>query len=472
MISRKRIFIHKVILLILIISSAFIFLRTEQLSRVVSIRVYPKSVINSNFYGFGAETLPWLWTRENMEAGVNEEDIKLNIERIKDMYLPITRIFVPWETWNPSLDYKTFTWENDKMTSLYKTLDLYQQTGTKVILVTVDWLKESPWKEMQASAQAVLGLLEHLVKDKGYSCIQFWTLTNEPELTYGWLKKLPFDNYIQIHRLVKEGLRERKIPIKIIGSDEVKSKDWFEKSVKSLYGVADIFSSHEYFLPQQVDSIPDYFRERINIIRRSSSANNKVPFFLSEFGFCGTDFGAYTNSFMQDYEYGLHVANLCVDALNSGVDSASLWCLHQIRLIDETNPEGDGMMRIGLWAYKDNGWRPFPVFYLYRLFTRYIKPESKVLKVSISPKNILKSSCVERQDRYSLFVINSTGKEQAFTVTGIAPGIHFSKYIYAQYQLSHADNKPDKIVNKITLGNILKDKIPAKSVVLYTSSAG
>lgn len=473
MAGRKINYIYKVLVALAIVTFSFIPLKiyAEESEETVKIEICPDTLINEHFYGFGAETLPWLWTKENREAGVNEEDIKLNVERIKDMHLPITRIFVPWETWNPSVDYKTFTWGSDEMKSLYKTLDLYQETGTKVILVTVDWLKESPWNNPQASAQAVLRLLEYLIKDKGYSCIQFWTLTNEPELTYDWLKKLPFDNYIQIHRLVKEGLRERKLPIKIIGSDEVESQDWFEKSVQSLYGVADIFSSHRYLYPQQIDSIADYFRERLNIISGISSAKEKIPFFLCEFGFRGSDFSASTNNLMEDYEYGLYVANLCVEALNSGVDSASLWCLHRIRLIDEINPEGGKMMRIGLWAYKDENWQPFPIFYLYQLFTRYIRSGSRVLGVSINDPNILKVACIEYRGSYSLFIVNLTDKEQVFLIKGINPEKDFKKYLYnnnSKSKFSLGQDSPFIMENQIRFDNSLEDRIPPISVILYT----
>ena len=157
--------ILRALLLILIFFLAIIFFVIEDSPGRIEIRVSSEEVVNSKFCGFGAETLPWLWTAENKKSGVNEEDIKLNLKRIKDMHLPITRIFVPWETWNPRVDYKTFTWDSDEMRSLYKTLDLYQEIGTKVIVVTVDWFKESPWKDAQASAQAVLMLLEHLIID-------------------------------------------------------------------------------------------------------------------------------------------------------------------------------------------------------------------------------------------------------------------------------------------------------------------
>ncbi len=437
-------------------------------SEQVTIRIYDEKVINDNFYGFGTETLPWLWTKENKEAGINEDDIRLNLERIRYMDLPITRIFVPWETWNPTVDYKTFTWESDEMRSLYKTLDIYQEIGTSVIIVTVDWLEDCPWQDAEGSAEAVLTLLEYLVRERGYSCIRFWTLTNEPEGTYGWMQKLPFENYVQIHRLVKEGLSKRGLPIKIIVSDEVESQEWFERSVKFLYGAADVFSSHAYFYPRQIQTVADFFRKRINIIKKASLAKRDIPFFLCEFGFRGSDFGVRTNSFMQDYEYGLYVANLCVEVLNSGVDAASLWCLNQIRLIDEIKSEGGKMMRIGLWAYKDEDWHLFPIFYLYRLFTKYIKSGSEVLEVKISSNHKLKAACVKHGGHYSLFIVNMEDESKSFVVRGLPEDADLKKYIYADSK-SFCQQTMLEADALIKARGYLRGEIPSGSVILYTN---
>ncbi|MBL7196705.1 MAG: hypothetical protein ISS47_01250 [Candidatus Omnitrophica bacterium] len=433
----------------------------------IIIKIHAETIINDNFYGFGVETLPCLWTKENKKAGVGEEDIRLNLKRIKEMNFPITRIFVPWEIWNPSVDYKTFTWKSDGMESLCKTLDLCQEMNTKVILVTIDWLGDSPWKNVIKSARAVLSLLEYLIKAKGYSCIKFWTLTNEPELTYGWLKKLSFEKYVQIHRLVKRGFKERGLPVKIIVSDEVESKEWFEKSVQSLYNVADIFSSHAYFFPQQVHLIPVFFKERLGIIKEASLTKKHtthIPaFFLCEFGFRGSDFGALTNSFMREYKYGLLTSELAIEVLNQGVDCASFWCLHEIYLLDGRK------MQIGLWGYKDEDWYPRPVFYAYALFTKYIKSEAKIIKTESSCPSAVKAACASWQDNFSLFVLNITSLPQNIQIFGFKPLGIVKRYIYSEDMIptyKQAIVESDKTIEII---GHFKDEIPPNSLVLYSN---
>jgi alpha-galactosidase len=439
-----------------------IFVLGFALQKEINIEINKDEVINENFYGFGAETLPWLWTKENLRQGVNEDDIKLNIERIKEMELPLTRIFVPWEIWNPSVDYKTFTFESDGMQSLYKTLDIYQELGTSVIIVTVDWLKDSPWRDVRGSSDAVLTLLEYLVKEKGYSCIHFWTLTNEPELTYGWLKTMPFRNYVQIHKLVKKGLKKRKLFVKIIVSDEVESNSWFNDSVEFLYETADIFSSHNYLYPNEIVSIPDFFKDKINIINKNSKKEMSKPFFLCEFGFRGKDFGTYTNNLMNDFDYGLLTAELCIDALNNGVSGVSIWCLHEILM------PGGKKMKIGLWSYKDHDWKPKPVFYAYSLFTKYINRGSKVLGMNDQDNHYIKTACIDYNGRKSIFLLNKSNSSQIIVINGIELG-QFRRYLYCLDSIPTKDQRliqPDRVIKS---KGSFSDEIPAKSFILYTN---
>ncbi len=452
--------------------SGYIPERRHCIANETIIKICNREIINQDFYGFGAETLPWLWTEENKQSGVDRDDIMLNLRRIKYLNLPITRIFVPWETWNPSVDYKTFTWDSDEMSSLYNMLDVYQEMGTDVILVTVDWLQDSPWRKVESSARAVLELLEYLIKKKGYTCIRYWTLTNEPELTYGWLRRLPFKNYIQIHRIVKEGIKKRDLSVKIIVSDEVESLSWFRNCVQSLSDIADVFSSHIYLYPHQKQIISRLLRERMSIIRRASQDKNNIPdFFICEFGFRGLEFGACINSLADDYEYGLYIACFCIELLNSGVDAASLWCLHQIRLIDEINPEGGNLMRIGLWAYKDKDWQIFPIFHLYKLFTKFIKRGSKVLSIKNTSSKKLKVACIEYKGEYSVFIVNMDNNAERFIIKGLPKGLKMKRYIYIKSSLNNfnKENRNKQHATTIVINDYLRDIISPKSVLIFTT---
>ncbi|MBU1147424.1 MAG: hypothetical protein KKD11_03650, partial [Candidatus Omnitrophica bacterium] len=150
--------------------------------------------------------------------------------------------------------------------------------------------------------------------------------------------------------------------------------------------------------------------------------------------------------------------------LNRGVSAASIWCLHQIRLIDEIDQEGGKMMRIGLWAYKDKDWYPFPIFYLYNLLTRFIRPDSRVLETRVTLPDELKCACVSYDGRYTVLIVNLTDTIKEFLIKGIDPGSKMKKFIYSESQyvfepVETALTKPEKY---------LKDKILPRSVILFT----
>src|SRR5690606_21963372 len=119
-------------------------------------------------------------TEENTSRGVTEADFALREARIKAMDPDWVRMFVWYPDWNPSGDGETFDWETDGMRSHCRTLDVYQRLGTAVTLTGVEWSVKTPWSRPEKRAHAIGALFEYLIRVRGYTCIQHWILTNEP----------------------------------------------------------------------------------------------------------------------------------------------------------------------------------------------------------------------------------------------------------------------------------------------------
>jgi hypothetical protein len=146
--------------------------------------------------------------------------------------------------------------------------------------------------------------------------------------------------------------------------------------------------------------------------------------------------------------------------------------MYQIRLINEIKPEGGKMMRIGMWGYKDKGWKLYPVYHLYRLFTRYIMPGSSVLEVKVSPQETLKGACIRYGNNYSLFIVNLTDKEHVFRADGMSPAADLKKHVYSMGGLPMGENMLSCITIRVGQDGYLRGKIPPKSVILYTDLEG
>ena len=86
---------------------------------------------------------------------------------------------------------RRFDWDNEEMQALYNILDWCQQKGADVLLQQmwryVDWnaipevhpLVSAP-KSAEDFVYSIGTLMEHLINTKGYSCIRYFGMTNEP----------------------------------------------------------------------------------------------------------------------------------------------------------------------------------------------------------------------------------------------------------------------------------------------------
>jgi len=100
-----------------------------------------------------------------------------------------------------------------------------------------------------------------------------------------------------------------------------------------------------------------------------------VPVVLTEFGYGGETFKNHENG---KYEYGLFLADFAITALRERAAGALMWCLMDTYY-------GDQKQEYGLWRHGEEGWTPRPGYYAWSLITRYTRPGSKVLAVSVSP---------------------------------------------------------------------------------------
>ena len=90
-----------------------------------------------------------------------------------------------------------FDWDSDEMRTLYRILDICRELHADVFLTQmwqdVDWnafpvagrLASAP-KSVPDFAVGVGALIEHLVKERGYTWIRWFCMTNEPGMGWGW----------------------------------------------------------------------------------------------------------------------------------------------------------------------------------------------------------------------------------------------------------------------------------------------
>ena len=340
-------------------------------------------VVCPSLLGFGAEDDGWFYAPANTDRGVTEEDVKLREARIEWMDPDWTRMFFWHKDWNPSGDWETFTFDSPNMQSHYRTLDLYQRLGAVVNATGVEWGVQDPYGQPEKVAKAIGALFEHLIRTKGYTCVQEWTLSNEPNGAFASGMGYSFDRFVELHTLVKQEFARRGLAIRIVGSDDTAGFPWFTRCVKNdtYFQTADFFASHRYLQYPDRVLAPFFFDCRLNLL---AERQPRKPFVVAEFGFQDARSGTLENPIMESYPYAVWTAAFIIEGLNRGVAGFSIWCMHEVYY------PGGGFMNYGLWDFKDNAWKPRPVYHAIAAFTRLTERGDRVRKcVSTHPQHVL-----------------------------------------------------------------------------------
>lgn len=377
-------------------------------------------IVCPSLKGFGAEDDGWFYNEVNAAKGVAREDWTVREDRVRWMESDWVRMFFWYKDWNPSGDWETFDFDSDNMRSHYRTLDLYQSIDAYVNVVGVEW-GMSKFDNLEKTAKAIGALLEHLVLVKGYSCVQEWTLTNEPNGS--WTQRgSTFEEYLRLHELVKEEFHRRGLAIRILGSDDTSGLSWFENCVQSdrYLDCADFFASHLYARYTDRHLAPFFFDDRLDLLR--AHAPNK-PLVIAEFGFQDHRSGTLENPLMEYYPYALWTTDFVIKGLNRGIAGFCIWCLHEVYY------PGGGFMNYGLWNFKDRNWAVRPVYTAWSNLTRHTKTGNTVYRCdSTAPGYVL---AVRVGD--TLFWVNQADLPVQARILGVDP---VSAHAYTESTLS------------------------------------
>jgi hypothetical protein len=331
-----------------------------------------KSVIRDRFLGFGAE-----WDSHAYNAnGITDADFALISRRIEWMRLPIVRIMM-----QAKWVYKgnnQFDWETPEMKSLYRHLDLCQRRGMSVILT--DWGVEPQWLKTPGIADVgdakyaeVIGTyMSHLIERKGYNCIKYFVMVNEPNWEvkeWSRWKKGVQNVYAQFQ---KRGLDKKVL---FTGSDQSSSDSWHMMAVDQLQSTLGAYDIHRYVGEPQVrlGRIYDYYREMWQYALDKDPRARQKPFIVAESGVTGVGASSSQNPLTATPEYGVWMTDYAIQATNAGSSAVLTW------MLDDNSHVG---FTWGMWKSKKDNFALKPWFYTWSLLSRTVPPGSKIYRVA------------------------------------------------------------------------------------------
>lgn len=389
-----------------------------------------------------------------------------------------------------------FDFDNREMQILYRILDWCQRRKVDVFFQqmwgNVAWNTFPEWRDdpvrrvhsgpasMEAFAEGLATVVEHLVKRKGYTCIRWVSITNEPGYDWSWWqeppnKPMPLKPGLEA---VRRALDKRGLAVPLSGPDWTDLPELEPKKIDfdELIGAYDVHSYFANFDGREGGYPLSVAEKRLADWVQWAHARKK-PLFLSEVGTMSFGWGD-EHPGPGSYESGLKDAELVVRGLNVGVDGFNRWSF-----INRGDLDGQWQL-VDTWAPKEKKlltkFSPHPnSYYLYGLLSRFTAKHSTVLRCKVEGgvldkhPRVFATALRSPQGEFTLIVVNEAAADWdgSFAVRGLPT----SKQLYG-YQVTPAQRdrsdlvlEPRREVNLPGGTGKFVDRVPAKSVSVYTS---
>ncbi|HEY3372700.1 MAG TPA: cellulase family glycosylhydrolase [Prolixibacteraceae bacterium] len=309
---------------------------------------------------------------------------------------------------------RKFDWENEEMQALYRILDWCQLHNTDVFLQQMwgylDWnsypgvhpLISAP-KNLDDFADGIATLLEHLTKIKGYSCIKYFCMTNEPPggpWGYWWEYGDDKGSINEAWKRLKEEFDARSIAIPVSGPDWTSMPPFQEEKLvfASYLGSIDI---HSY------DGVTAEGEANLKRWADWAHAQNK-PFFMTEYGNMKLGYGG-DNPSQKSFDAALSNATDVIRGLRAGVDGFNRWSFVNRGDLDgqwQLIQTFDRQTKQYLSQVKPEN----EAYYGFGILSRFLSKYSSTVSVSVNqPDSVLMSAALlSPQGELSVFIVNPT----------------------------------------------------------------
>ena len=458
------------------------------------------NIINQDYIGNGAEWDPYdeaiVWGTD-----LSEKDWAVLYERVEPMRMGYVRCMIN----SPFLYWDATSRTYDKTRNIEKISRILQYCQDNGITVVYGEFNP-PEPQMKDSMQWVemsVDYLDHLVNVLGFDCIRYFVIFNEPDghwaVTDGdyelWKSMaLRFDAQMQKYPGLKEKVSlaaPDAVMHNVHSETGLSVEDWMKMTAGDLDDLVGIYDVHAYPGQQEVRNgsylgklkslkalVPE--GKRIILGEAGFKYENSEDSLLykenrrraEEHSYAGVE---DCNMMVYDHFYGLDMALLAMDVMNSGFSGMAVWMLD-----DAAHSVGDSGLRenIKIWGFWNiMGSEAFdmpseeeirPWYHAWTLMCRYFPKGCDIQEVECSAPSGIRVCASEMEDRHTVAMVNFSSDDVTADLT--LP-YTFSKarvYVYEDsfYEIG-ADGVLEPSVKGIS-GKSMKIKIPSQSLVLIT----
>ena len=368
-----------------------------------------------------------------------------------------------------------FDWENEEMQALYRILDWCQQNNADVFLQQmwgnvkwnaypgVDPLISAP-KNLDDFADGIATLIEFLTKTKGYTCIKYFCMTNEPPggpWGYWWEYGDAKGSINDAWKRLKEEFDARSITIPISGPDWT-SMPPFQKEKLVFASYLGSFDIHSY------DGVTAEGEANLKRWADWAHAQDK-PFFMTEYGNMKLGYGG-DHPGQKSFDAALSNATDVIHGLRAGVDGFNRWSFinrgdldgqwQLIQTFDRQTKQYLSKVRPEKEAY-----------YGFGILSRFLSKYSSTVSVSVSqPDSVLMSAAlISPLGELSVFLVNL--KQESLKVN-LQIELPSDKNMHVYQVSKEIVSKPEFELNTIQSFSSSKPTeviLPGRSITTVTS---
>ena len=425
---------HRFWLIILLVVTLSCGRREERLQVMVR-----DNVINAGYLGNGVEWDPYD-EAPSWGSPVSDEDWEKLFSRLDEMRPGFVRCMIN----SPFLYYDDGKFDRERNSaSILKLLGYCKSRGIDVIYGEFnppDWSMkgDQEWVKMSVA------YLDWLVNAKGLDCIRHFIIFNEPDGDwastngdYAFWKSMMLRFHEEMGKY--PGLREK---VSLAGPDVVveyrnpasayDAPGWVSASAGELDDIIGLYDIHAYPGQHQVRSgdfakllgefkVPEgkklvlgeagykYWREEDAALQaRCDSLAAGHPFTS----------GADSQMLCGEYFYGLDLALLSMEVMNSGLSGMALWMLDDAMHSQGDSGKPEDLKVWGLWnilgeeVFSDASLEePKPAFHTWSLMCRYFPRGCNILKVEAPQAEGIRLAAAEKDGRRTLAAVNYSGRD-------------------------------------------------------------
>ena len=370
-----------------------------------------------------------------------------------------------------------FDWTNEVMLALYKILDWCESNHADVFLQQmwghVEWnafpgvhpLLSAP-RSLDDFAAGITELLVQLMRKKNYTCIKYFSITNEPPggtWGYWWSYGQGSGTITPALRKVREYLDVAGIEIPLSAPDwtSLPSLDPRQIDFDEFIGAYDI---HSY---AGIDANGETIIQ--DWVQWAHSRDK--PFFLSEFGNMNFGWGG-DHPGPKSFEAVLSNASDIISCLNLGADGMNRWSFvnrgdldGQWQLIQTWDREGK--------KYLDKIEPEHPAYFGFGIISRFIGKYAAVVQSSVKPllPQIRTTAVLNKTGKLSVFFLNNSEHSEQVSLEIKGRDTKDKLYLYQMTQklalapgfcLEPIESEQDKAGRRLVA-------LPGKSISVLTN---